>query len=109
MPVYITPLMLILSVQNVVKGDSPRFYHEWVPLNDISRWLPLAVVASEDNLFMTHHGFDFNQIQKAIEENKTRKRARGASTISQQTAKNVFFANPKILMKLNFFRFIRFR
>ncbi|MBO1735360.1 MAG: monofunctional biosynthetic peptidoglycan transglycosylase [Coprobacter sp.] len=90
MPVYITPLMLIRSVQNVVKGDSPRFYHEWVPLNDISRWLPLAVVASEDNLFMTHHGFDFNQIQKAIEENKTRKRARGASTISQQTAKNVF-------------------
>lgn len=59
MPVYITPLMLIRSVQNVVKGDSPRFYHEWVPLNDISRWLPLAVVASEDNLFMTHHGFDF--------------------------------------------------
>ena len=47
-------------------------------------------LASEDNRFATHNGFDFIEIQKAIKENETRKRKRGASTISQQTAKNVF-------------------
>ena len=50
----------------------------------------MAVIASEDNRFASHNGFDFVEIKKAIEENKTRKRQRGASTISQQTAKNVF-------------------
>lgn len=50
----------------------------------------MAVIASEDNRFATHHGFDFQAIDKAMQENETRKRPRGASTISQQTAKNVF-------------------
>lgn len=50
----------------------------------------MAVIASEDNRFATHNGFDFIEIKKAIEENENRKRKRGASTISQQTAKNVF-------------------
>lgn len=54
------------------------------------RHLPMAVIASEDNRFAEHNGFDFKEIEKAMEENKTRKRPRGASTISQQTAKNVF-------------------
>lgn len=49
-----------------------------------------AVVASEDNLFMKHHGFSFKSMQKAWEHNKKGKRIRGGSTISQQTAKNVF-------------------
>ena len=49
-----------------------------------------AVVASEDNLFMQHNGFSFKDIVKAIEHNKKGKRVRGGSTISQQTAKNVF-------------------
>ena len=56
----------------------------------ISPSLPMAVIASEDNRFAEHCGFDFVEIQKAMKENKTRKRKRGASTISQQTAKNVF-------------------
>lgn len=47
-PVYITPLMLIRSVQNMSRGESPTWYHQWVPLNEISHWLPQAVVASED-------------------------------------------------------------
>ena len=51
----------------------------------------MAVIASEDNRFATHNGFDFIEIQKAIKENETRKRKRGASTISQQTAKNVSY------------------
>lgn len=64
--------------------------HKWVPKEKISRHLPMAVIASEDNRFASHNGFDFKEISKAIEENKKRKKARGASTISQQTAKNVF-------------------
>ena len=52
--------------------------------------MALAVVASEDQRFMTHHGFDFDAISKAWDERQNGKRKRGASTISQQTAKNVF-------------------
>lgn len=90
MPVYITPLMVIRSVQQMLAGESPQWHHTWVPFDKISPHLPMAVIASEDNRFATHNGFDFIEIKKAIEENENRKRKRGASTISQQTAKNVF-------------------
>ena len=89
-PVYITPLMVIRSVEQLVKGEKVAMKHKWVPKEKISRHLPMAVIASEDNRFASHNGFDFKEISKAIEENKKRKKARGASTISQQTAKNVF-------------------
>lgn len=89
-PVYVTPLMVIRSVQQVFKGESPAWHHEWVPFDRISPHLPMAVIASEDNRFATHNGFDFIEIQKAMKENEKRKRKRGASTISQQTAKDVF-------------------
>lgn len=90
MPVYITPLMVIRSTQQVFRGESPVWHHTWVPFDKISPHLPMAVIASEDNRFATHNGFDFEEIQKAMKENEKRKRKRGASTISQQTAKNVF-------------------
>ena len=64
--------------------------HQWVPLSEISPHLSTAVIASEDNRFTTHRGFDFVEIKKAIKERKKVGRRRGASTISQQTAKNVF-------------------
>ena len=64
-PVYITPLMLIRYAQGIMAGEKPRLYHRWVSLEDMSRWLPQAVVASEDNLFLEHSGFDFQQIKKA--------------------------------------------
>ena len=83
-PVYITPLMVIRSVQQVFKGESPRWHHTWVSSDKISPHLPMAVIASEDNRFATHNGFDFIEIQKAIKENETRKRKRGASTISSR-------------------------
>ncbi|MBK8582408.1 MAG: monofunctional biosynthetic peptidoglycan transglycosylase [Flavobacteriales bacterium] len=63
---------------------------KWVPLNAISPAMPLAVIASEDQLFMEHHGFDIEAMRKAIDHNEQSKKVRGASTISQQTAKNVF-------------------
>lgn len=90
MPVYITPLMVIRSVQQIFSKDKPTWKHTWVSFDKISPNLPMAVIASEDNRFAEHNGFDFEEIKKAMKENETRKRKRGASTISQQTAKNVF-------------------
>ncbi len=90
LPVYITPLMVIRVAKQVFQGEKPRLYHSWVSFENISRHLPMAVIASEDNRFAEHHGFDFEAIRQAIEEKKKGKRQRGASTISQQTAKNVF-------------------
>ena len=89
-PVYITPLMLIRAVEAVINGEPPVIKHQWVPLEKISHNLPQAVMASEDNLFLKHSGFDLEQIQKAQIEAQEGKRQRGASTISQQTARNVF-------------------
>ena len=90
MPVQYTPLMIIRCIQQKASGKPLKLKHQWVSRENISPHLPMAVIASEDNLFAEHHGFDFEQIEKAIEERKSGKRKRGASTISQQTAKNVF-------------------
>jgi monofunctional biosynthetic peptidoglycan transglycosylase len=89
-PVYYTPLMFIRSVENIADGKSPDFKKEWVSLDEISPNMVNAVVASEDNMFMEHNGFDFKGIEKAFKHNINKKRIRGGSTISQQTAKNVF-------------------
>lgn len=91
-PVYFTPLMFIRVGQQIAAGDDIRLRHRWVPMNKISEELPVAVMASEDQRFMDHHGFDFQAIEHAVKTNAKRgaKRKLGASTISQQTAKNVF-------------------
>lgn len=70
-----------------------RLRQEWRDYDRISGQLALAVVASEDQLFPTHNGFDFQQIQKAMDEAERGRRARGASTITQQVAKNLFLWN----------------
>jgi len=85
-PVPATPLMVI----RYFEYPEEAVKHDWVPMEEISPNLQLAVVASEDQNFLHHNGFDYKAIQKALEENKSGKRTRGASTISQQTAKNVF-------------------
>ena len=91
-PVYFTPLMFIRLGEQIAKGEEMKMRHSWVPLEDIAPSLPLAVMASEDARFLEHHGFDFNAIEKAAKRNMRNKNKRklGASTISQQTAKNVF-------------------
>jgi monofunctional biosynthetic peptidoglycan transglycosylase len=89
-PVYLTPLMFIRSIEAVIVGEMPRNEKDWVSIDEISPNMVQAVVASEDNLFKTHYGFSFNDIGKAIKHNKKGRRIRGGSTISQQTAKNVF-------------------
>ena len=89
-PVYVTPLMVIRCAQQVRHGEQLRLKHHWVPLDSMSIYMPVAVMASEDQRFLTHSGFDFIEIDKAMEERRSGKRYRGGSTISQQTAKNVF-------------------
>ena len=90
-PVPATPLMIIRLGEQMIDGKELRLQHDWVSLDEISRHLPLAVVCSEDQNFMNHSGFDMKAIERSIEASKSgRKRLRGASTISQQTAKNVF-------------------
>ena len=90
-PVPITPLMLIRLVeQGLDPKKELRLVKDWVPISEMSKHAPQAVVASEDQTFMKHNGFDFKSMEKAWENNKTNNRVRGASTISQQTAKNVF-------------------
>lgn len=68
----------------------PPLRHHWVPLKEISRQLQLAVIASEDQTFSTNWGFDLNAIEAAWQYNHHHQRTRGASTITQQTARNLF-------------------
>ena len=74
----------------ILNGKPSAYHHDWVPMASISPHLANAVIASEDQRFYQHNGFDWKEIGNAIEERKTGKRKRGGSTISQQTAKNVF-------------------
>jgi monofunctional biosynthetic peptidoglycan transglycosylase len=92
---FVPPLTTAFILQARVaamfaKGAAPDFRREWRPIEAISPQLQLAVVASEDQRFADHQGFDFGQIRKAMEEADRGSRQRGASTISQQVAKNLF-------------------
>ncbi len=89
-PPPVTPLMVIRVFNQMSDGDPVRIKKDWVSLDEISPNLVQAVIASEDNDFMEHYGFDLEAIKKAQQYNKTHKKTKGASTISQQTAKNVF-------------------
>jgi len=80
----------ITSTQASRWWSGEGFTRDYVDWDDISVNMKLAVVASEDQMFPFHQGFDWGSIQKAVERNKTSRRVRGASTISQQVAKNVF-------------------
>ncbi|NLI35424.1 MAG: monofunctional biosynthetic peptidoglycan transglycosylase [Bacteroidales bacterium] len=89
-PVHITPLMVERYFEQLHSDEPVRWKHQWVSFDKISPHMSMAVIASEDNRFPYHHGFDVVEIQRAVEEKMDGGRTRGASTISQQTAKNVF-------------------
>lgn len=91
-PVWFTPLMFIRLAEQHSEGKELTLHHHWVPLEEISPSLPLAVMGSEDARFLEHNGFDYKAIENAAIRNMKHpeKRKIGASTISQQTAKNVF-------------------
>lgn len=89
-PVPVTPLMIIRVVENKIDGKENFFSHDWEPIENISNNLQKAVIASEDGTFLSHNGFDFSSMLKAYKNNQKGRKIKGGSTISQQTAKNVF-------------------
>ena len=89
-PIPFTPLMVTRAIENKWDGKEMICNHEWKPLDSISVNLQKAVIASEDGTFTQHWGFDFTAMQKAFKNNSKGRRIKGGSTISQQTAKNVF-------------------
>lgn len=99
-PVMVTPLMISRSIE-YRDDESFRTHKKWRSYEKISPEMAKAVIASEDNLFAGHNGFDWKEMKKAIDEHRNKgKKLRGASTISQQTAKNVFlFPNRSFIRK----------
>lgn len=91
---FLDPPLTTLMVSRLLAGlfgeGTTRFQHDAVDLEEISPHLVLAVLASEDQAFLEHRGFDWEAIRKALRHNERHRRKRGASTISQQTAKNIF-------------------
>lgn len=85
---WVDPPVTYLMLRDWGQGIS--VHRDWTPLQDMGRHLPQTVMAAEDSRFCAHRGFDIDAIEDAIERNKTGKTLRGGSTISQQTAKNVF-------------------
>ncbi|HKC69561.1 MAG TPA: monofunctional biosynthetic peptidoglycan transglycosylase [Bacteroidia bacterium] len=101
-PVPVTPLMLIRCVEQKTDGKEMKLSKDWKPLEEISPHLQLAVVCSEDQNFLLHYGFDFKALKKAMLNNEKSKKIRGGSTISQQTAKNVFLWNGRNYVRKGF-------
>ncbi|OLO10362.1 monofunctional biosynthetic peptidoglycan transglycosylase [Chromohalobacter japonicus] len=89
-PVFGSTVMLERKIESWVSGEPISIQQQWRPWASLSDNTKLAVIASEDQRFPMHHGFDFNQMQKALDAWFSGDSLRGASTISQQTAKNLF-------------------
>ncbi|MGZ3787944.1 MAG: monofunctional biosynthetic peptidoglycan transglycosylase [Bacteriovorax sp.] len=89
-PVPYTPLMFWKSASSIFSKEQIGIEKKWVPISEISKPMQQSVIKAEDAKFYMHHGFDFEAIGAAMKYNKTHKKQKGASTISQQTAKNVF-------------------
>ncbi|MEO8232132.1 MAG: monofunctional biosynthetic peptidoglycan transglycosylase [Ignavibacteriota bacterium] len=91
---WINPVTSSIMIQRQISaffhGEFELINYHWVDYDDVSKYMPIAIVAAEDQNFPNHFGFDFKQIEKALKENKRGKRVRGASTITQQVAKNLF-------------------
>src|SRR4051812_27305884 len=85
---FLPPPVTILMLERLAEGKG--LTKSWRPMSAIVPSLPYAVIAAEDAGFCSHHGFDFTAMQKAAEANEKGGKVRGGSTISQQTAKNVF-------------------
>lgn len=96
---FVNPPTSAFMLGHVVTGSGPELRQEWVSLENISPWMPLAVVASEDQRFPDHRGVDFDAIRKALAEYKAGQGLRGASTITQQTAKNLFLWNGRSFVR----------
>jgi monofunctional biosynthetic peptidoglycan transglycosylase len=89
---YVSPPASSYMVREWVEGQHAQQY-QWVPMDKIAHTMPLAVIASEDQKYLSHWGIDVQAIYQAVREYQSGERLRGASTISQQTVKNLFFWN----------------
>jgi monofunctional biosynthetic peptidoglycan transglycosylase len=96
---FINPPTSAFMLAYQLAGSGRVLEQEWVPLADISPWMPLAVVASEDQRFPEHWGVDFTAIRTALMEYRAGDGLRGASTITQQTAKNLFLWNGRSFVR----------
>ena len=96
---YVNPPVSTLMVYKYFKEQDYKISKNWVDIEDVDPMLPLAFIASEDQLFLQHAGFDIEALKKAYEKNKTAKNKVGASTISQQVAKNVFLIPNKSFIR----------
>ncbi len=91
LPPPFTPLMFLRTIGLKIDGDPINLSYKWIPIEKMSPYLFQATLAAEDDHFMTHSGFDIEAMRLAFESNqKNEKKIKGGSTISQQTAKNVF-------------------
>lgn len=103
----ITAMMMSRTIDRVAAGKTPYVPRRTVvPIEKVSRDLRRAVLAAEDDAFYLHHGFDLKQIEKALTEK--RGRVRGASTITQQTAKNLFLWSGRSLIRKGFEAYFTF-
>ena len=99
-PPWTSAMMLERRLGAWVHGEQNFQLHQhWVPWNQVSPWVPLAMVAGEDQKFPYHYGFDLDSIHNAIDAADDGRRLRGASTISQQTAKNLFLWNGRSFVR----------
>ncbi len=100
---WINPITSSIMIQRQIKtiftGQFEFVKYRWVGIDDVSNYVPIAIVAAEDQNFPNHFGFDFKQIEKALKQNKRGKRIRGASTITQQVAKNLFLWEGKSFVR----------
>jgi monofunctional biosynthetic peptidoglycan transglycosylase len=99
-PPWTSAVMMERRLSALIHGERDfHLRHHWVPWDNVSPYVPLAMVAGEDQKFPFHHGFDVDAIQDAIDDADEGKRLRGASTISQQTAKNLFLWNGRSFVR----------
>lgn len=92
-------IMIQRQIKSIFSGDFELVNYHWISYDNVSRFMPIAIVAAEDQNFPKHFGFDFKQIEKALKQNKRGKRIRGASTITQQVAKNLFLWEGKSFVR----------
>jgi monofunctional biosynthetic peptidoglycan transglycosylase len=92
-------IMIQRQIEALLKGNFTFISYKWIDYDYVSPDVPIAIVAAEDQNFPNHHGFDFDQIEKALDQHKRGGRLRGASTITQQVAKNLFLWEGKSFIR----------
>jgi monofunctional glycosyltransferase len=104
---WINPFTSSIMIQRKIEAivtfkDRQMIAYEWFSYDDISKQMVIAVIAAEDQNFPFHYGFDFEQIEKALKQHERGRRLRGASTITQQVAKNLFLWEGRSFIRKGF-------